>query len=110
MILSLVEILKNHLKEYKVTDNGDGTYTLEFTTKNNIAVDFIQNQDTGVYEIHLDRGDSDESDFSRTFTKEQGEKLKIEFVNYYYNNNGRSIQSTTSNKPKVVIDEDPEND
>ena len=32
---------KDHLKEYEITDNGDGTYTLDFTDKkNNIAVDF----------------------------------------------------------------------
>ena len=95
---------KDHLKEYGIDENGDGTYTLNFTVKNNIKVDFIQNQDTGVYEIHLDRGDSSEKDFSRTFTKEEDEDLKISFVNYYYSNTGRALDSVEkSEKPKIIV-------
>lgn len=98
-------VRKDHLKKYKITDNGDGTYTLDFTIKDNIKVDFIQNEDAGKYEVHLDRGDSDVRDFSRTFTKERGEDLKISFINYHYDNTGRTFYGSLrkSSKPKVVV-------
>ncbi len=97
---------QDHLEEYEITDNGDGTYTLDFSVKNNIQVDFIQNQETKAYEIHLDNGNSSESDFSRTFTKESGQELRITFINYYHNENSRTEgSSSTSNKPEVIVND-----
>lgn len=95
---------KDHLKEYGIDDNGDGTYTLNFTIKENIKVDFVQNQNTGKYEIHLDKGSSDESTFSRTFTKESGKDLKIVFVNYHYSQTGRNSELLEkAEKPEAII-------
>ncbi len=91
---------KDHLRGYKVTDNLDKTYTVDFTVKDNIAVDFVQNN--GHYEIHLKKGTSNESDFSRTFTKVTGEDLNIVFVNHYSNGNAR-LAETTKKKPRIIV-------
>ncbi|MFY0630692.1 MAG: hypothetical protein JXR05_09945 [Flavobacteriaceae bacterium] len=93
----------DHLAEYQMVNNGDGTYDLNFTVDNNIKTSFIQNEDTGVYEIHLEEGQSSESSFSLTFTKEVGNDLKISFINYFNQESGNKSSETTSKKPQVVI-------
>lgn len=100
---------QDHLKEYEVKDNGDGTYTLNFTVKNNIIADFVYNEKDGVYEIKLaENSGAFKSNYNRTFTKEEGKSLEIAFINYFYNSTGRnSIASTTSmieeKRPRVVV-------
>jgi len=95
----------DHLAEYQMTDNGDGTYSLDFTVDPDIEVVFIENEDTGAYEIHLEPGNGDESNFERTFTKSEGEELKIEFINYHSDESAKTVVSTSNKKPVVVIDE-----
>jgi len=96
---------QDHLKGHGIQDNGDGTYTVDFTVKENIKVDFVKNEAKDRYEIHLDRGDSAESDFSRTFTKEPGENLEIVFVNYYYDASGRNNTVEKAEKPRSIIND-----
>lgn len=99
---------EDHLESYSVTDNGDGTYDLGFRVDPNVAVEFIQNEDTGVYEIHLEPGNGEQPDFLRTFTKDPEEELKITFVNYFHSEarDGISIsERERKEKPRVIIDD-----
>jgi len=100
---------EDYLADYSITNNGDGTFDLNFTVDPNINTDFIYNEDTSEYEIHLDPGTSAQLDFARTFTKEEGEQLRIVFVNHFDNSNGRS-SGGSNEKPEVIIDDevDPE--
>lgn len=98
------------LTEYSVTMNEDGTVDLAFTVEDNVAVNFIQNQE-GVYEIHLEDGTNVERDYSRTFVKEDGVDLKIDFINH--SNEARKeanndSASSSYRRPRIVISYDSE--
>ncbi len=91
------------LESYGITGNGDDTYDLEFTVVDGVAVDFIYDGDREVYEIHLnDDENATQLDFTQTFTKEEGDVLKIEF----FNNSSSSRTSSRMEergKPLVII-------
>lgn len=94
------------LSEYSITSNEDGTFDLDFMVKNQTTVDFVYNEETSIYEIHLEKGKSSETDFSRNFTKLDGEVLRIDFVNHYlsdYDGKGYKLKSSYSRKPQTVI-------
>ena len=96
-----------YLASYNFTDNGDETYTLDFSVVSGTEVDFSQDQDTGEYEIHLTPGNGSQSDFSATFNKEVDLPLVIGFKNYSSEsrNNRTSATSPSSNdKPRVIVD------
>lgn len=81
------------LSEYSITGNEDGTFTLNFTVRNKVKVDFVYNEEDSTYEVHLKEGKSKETTFSKTFDKIDGEALKIDFVNYFLVNKN-SARST----------------
>ena len=89
------------LAEYSITSNQDGTYSLDFKVEDKVEVDFIYNNEDSVYEIHLEKGNGNESSFERTFTKDEGSDLKIDFVNHTANTNSR-IEAPK--KPRLIID------
>lgn len=93
------------LSEYSITSNEDGTYDLDFTVKNQTTVDFVYNQEANIYEIHLEKGKSSETTFSRNFTKLEGEVLRIDFVNHLLNLSSKSLSQRSfalvSRKPKI---------
>jgi len=86
------------LSEYSVSGNEDGTYTLDFTVTNKVQVDFIYNDESNIYEVHLKEGKSNETNFSKIFNKIEGETLKIDFVNFI-NDNTTSAKSTVGDDP-----------
>ena len=96
---------EDHLTDYSITNNGDGTFDLDFTVDSDISTEFIYNEDTREYEIHLDPGTSSQLDFTRTFTKEEGEQLRIVFVNHFDDPNGRN-SGVSNDKPEVIIDDE----
>ncbi|MGG8497017.1 hypothetical protein ACQY1Q_11400 [Tenacibaculum sp. TC6] len=89
------------LNNYSVTKNTDGTFTLDFEVNNNVQTEFIYNKVEGVYEVHLKNGDAKTKNFSRVLEINDNDALKIDFVNY--KNLGRSEETYTVDKPKVVI-------
>ncbi|MFD2530385.1 hypothetical protein [Polaribacter marinaquae] len=95
------------LSEYSITSNEDGTYDLDFTVKNQTTVDFVYNQEANIYEIHLEKGKSSERDFSRNFTKLEGEVLRIDFVNHFLNltnlKSNNLARATSEKKPRMII-------
>ena len=94
------------LSEYGITSNEDGTYTLDFSVKNEVKVDFVYNEDIETYEIHLEEGRSKNTSFSRVLEKEEGKPLKFDFVNHIdTNTDAKSFARTSlSRKPEVIID------
>lgn len=93
------------LKEYSVTKNENGTYDLDFKVANNISVDFVYNDETNVYEIHLEPGTkSQENDtFARTLEKEENMLLQIHFVNH--TNENAKTTAEYIRKPIIVVDD-----
>ena len=95
------------LSEYSVFSNEDGTINLDFTVKNKVSVEFVYNEIENIYEIHLEKGNSNEADFSRSFTKNEGEVLRIDFVNHFSNGNlskGTDLsENTIRRKPRTII-------
>ena len=71
----------------------------------NIETDFVYNEDTKTYEIHLETGEDNEREFFRTFTKEEDENLEIVFVNHFYDRSERNY-STLIRKPEIIIGND----
>lgn len=96
------------LADYSVTNNGDGTVSLNFNTANDVVVDFVYNGDTNAYEIHMKDGTNNQTSFSQTYTKEDGVPLKIEFISFANDQTSRAEESNNlvqvSDRPKVIID------
>jgi hypothetical protein len=93
------------LDSYSIVSNEDGTYGLDFSVKNNTTVSFHYNDEIGTYEIHLENGEGEKESFSRTMIKEDGEALKIDFVNHFTNSNAKNRISRSERKPVIVIDD-----
>jgi len=93
------------LKDYSISSNLDGTYTLDFTVNNKVSVDFVYNDELEVYEIHLEDGKTGDTNFSRVLEKEAGEPLKFDFVNHITNlqAKGESAILSLIRKPQGVI-------
>lgn len=95
------------LKTYKVSNVEGNLYELDFVVANNITVDFLYNQSIETYEIHLKKGKSEGKKFSRSFEKEDGKPLKIDFVDFtgVMSAKTESTESSTR-KPRIIIDDD----
>ncbi|MFY0603179.1 MAG: hypothetical protein JXQ93_04470 [Flavobacteriaceae bacterium] len=98
---------EDFLTDYSVTNNGDGTVSLDFNVADDVAVNFIYNGDTNTYEIHMEDGASSQTNFNQTYAKEEGVPLKIDFVN---NSGGETSRTQTTIKPRVIVDETEEED
>lgn len=94
--------VNENLESYGITGNGDDTYDLAFTVVDGVAVNFIYDGDRDVYEIHLNNdANASQSDFTQTFTKEEGIDLNIEFVNNSNSSSGREVEA--SRVPAIII-------
>ncbi|MAD96878.1 MAG: hypothetical protein CMB99_06065 [Flavobacteriaceae bacterium] len=89
------------LTSYEVTSHEDGSYQLDFTVAEDVRVDFVFNENIGAYEIHLEQGKGDESSYSRTFEKEAGQDLKIDFINHF---SEYASKEALIRRPQIIID------
>lgn len=94
----------NKLAGYSIESNQDGTFSLDFNVNDNVEVSFVYNEEISTYEVHLEDGTGGDSNFSRTLEKEEGEPLKIDFVNHINNSNAKSYELKMIRKPEVIID------
>lgn len=94
------------LKEYSITKNEEGSYDLEFRVMDNIGVDFVQDSETNVYEIHLDPNVTSDGNntYSRTFEITEGDLLQIHFVNHT-GGSAKGEANVTERRPVIIIDE-----
>lgn len=95
----------NSLKAYSIESNEDGGVNLDFNVGDNVKVSFVFNEEIKTYEIHLEEGKGGETSFSRTLEKEDGESLKIDFVNHSSNTSGKGSSESLIRKPKIIIDQ-----
>ena len=93
-----------YLDTYEVYSNEDGTFGLDFKTKDNVAVDFVYNENDSAYEIHLEMGNSKDNNYSRVLEQEEDKSLKIYFVNHSSNQAKSSSVSSPIRKPIIIID------
>ena len=100
--ISLSRNENKKLEEYSITSNGDGTYNLEFNVKNNVRVDFVYNDEIKTYEIHLEEGNGNQTNYSRLLNKIDDEPLKFDFVNHIYNSSSRALAQVVR-KPRSII-------
>jgi len=93
------------LSEYTVSKNEDGTFHLDFKVIDQVSVDFVYNQELGIYEIHLEEGNSNGNDFSRNFDKFDGDTLRIDFVNHTKETSakGNGYNNSFERKPRIII-------
>ena len=84
------------LSEYSITTNEEGVFNLEFKVKSQVAVDFVFDEETSIYEIHLKEGKSTETAFSRNLTQGTGVPLKIDFVTHTNNDASLLVWVTKS--------------
>lgn len=94
------------LETYSISSNEDGTFNLDFNVADQVAVDFVKNEETGTYEIHLEQGKATDSEFSRVLETSEDNILKIDFVNHVGNNNaakGTAAREVIRRKPRVII-------
>jgi len=92
------------LADYSIQGNQDGTFNLDFTVEDNVAVSFVYNEEISTYEVHLEDGASTTNNFSRTLESEDGKILKLDFVNHVSNSNAKSSEATLERKPRIIID------
>ena len=88
------------LDTFGITTNEDGTYTMNFSVNDNVAVDYVFDADNNIYEIHLSPGQSSQSDFTTNFTKEENESMEIAFVS----GSNEEAKTVRPRKPVIIID------
>jgi hypothetical protein len=93
------------LADYSIQGNEDGTFDLAFNVNDKVDVSFVYNEEISTYEIHLEDGAGGDSNFSRTLESEDGQKLKIDFVNHSSNSVAKSSEDITKRKPRIIIDD-----
>ncbi len=94
---------KKFLKTYVLTSNNDGTIQLDFKVNDDVVTEFVYNEDLTTYEVHLSKGISSESEFSRTLKVPDTDVLKLDFVNHeLLFGKGQDVVMITK-KPRVVV-------
>lgn len=92
---------KVDLKSYKFTKLDNGSYDLSFEVAGFIVPEYSYNEEFSRYEVLLNEGDNDGVvNFSKNFTKFEGEKLQIVFV--HVNNNTTLAKSRRTVGPPVI--------
>lgn len=94
----------NMLKNYSIKSISDNSYELNFRVSKNVVVDFVYNEALETYDIHLEQGDSKKRNYTRTFEKEEGKALKIDFVNHDSNESAKETEESAPRKPRIIID------
>ena len=92
------------LQGYEVTSNEDGTFQLDFSVADGVNVDFTYNNNLEAYEIHLESGKGDNSSYSRTFEKTEGQALKVDFINHVNTSSSKYANKEPVRRPRVVLD------
>ncbi len=94
------------LKEYSVSSGQEGSVNLAFNVSPQVTVDFVYNEDDNIYEIHLEKGKSTNTSFSRNLTKLEGEVLKIDFINHTDDTSAKTIlakELIKRRKPRILV-------
>ncbi len=101
------------LQEYSVEHLGTDEYVLDFKVKEGVNVSFEYNDEKNIYEVHLKEGNSNDTSFTKLYSKPSNLPLRIDFVNYnkYQPRNSAESESSLSlyskdrPRPRVIISE-----
>ncbi len=108
----------NYLNTYSINVNNDGEYKLDFKVEKGVKTKFIFNDQTNTYEVHLSKDElpltdlvfsgsiETKNDFSITLNISQGEKLNLNFVNYYKleGKGQHKLSYYSEEKPRTSVD------
>lgn len=95
---------KVDLKSYKLTKLDNGTYDVAFKVAGFIVPEFSYNEEFSRYEILLAEGDNNGVvEYSKNYTKFEGEKLQIVFV-HVNNNTTLARRDAVIGPPVIEID------
>jgi len=98
-----------YLISYTINVSNDGKYNLDFVVADNVKTMFVYNEVKSAYEVHLseditpltetnfNNNIEEKSNFSIDLNISQGEKLNLNFVNYY------KLQQEASAKTEEVL-------
>lgn len=89
------------LESYNITNDGSDSYMLDFQVKEGVSTFYNYNEETGVYEIHLNEGDTKGTDFFKTYLK-GSEVLKIDFMSNRDTSLELSARSSRGGGPRSV--------
>ena len=92
------------LASFSIQKNKDNGYNLDFDVKKKVNVSFVYNEAISTYEVHLEKGSGGEISYSRTFEKQEGQQLKIDFVNHIGNARAKTLELIEIRKPIIIID------
>ncbi len=94
----------NFLQKHSFLVEGN-TVQLDFKVRAGINVSFVYNEADNIYEIHLKEGKSNNLSFSKVFVKNDGNPLKVDFVNHINNTASRGIQvgRRRYKRPRIVV-------
>lgn len=93
---------REFLRTYGLSINIDGTIQLDFEVNQNVATEFVYNDELQIYEVHLSKGISVGSVFSRTIEMPDNGVLKIDFVNHKLL--GKGLTETVEKRPREIIE------
>lgn len=93
---------ESFLKTYGLSINPDGTIQLDFELNKNVVTEFVYNEELEIYEVHLSKGVSVGSVFSRTIAMPDKGILKIDFVNHKFL--GKGLTETVEKRPREIIE------
>lgn len=83
------------LKDFSFINNGDGTFDLDYNVKNNVVTQVEYNEKLGVYDVILEKGKNDQTNFKHTFTPNE-DNFEIHFVTF-----SKSSKETETRKPRI---------
>lgn len=94
---------ESKLTSYSVTKNEEGSFELDFEVADNVAVEYIFNENEDAFEIHLTNGKSATTNFSTTLEKTEGKPLNIVFVNFIANPGAKTTETIEPIRKPVII-------
>ena len=81
----------------------DNIVQLDFKVRKGINVTFVYNELNDIYEVHLKQGKSNGVSFSKNFVKNDGNPLKIDFVNHLNTSSRGEELASRPRRPRVVV-------
>lgn len=84
------------LDTFTFKNNGDGTYDLDYKVKENVITRVEYNEQLGVYDVILEEGNANQSEFLHTFTPDN-EDFEIHFVT-------RATSARDEERRKPILD------
>lgn len=105
IVLAKGENNNNFLQEHSFLVE-DNSVQLDFKVKEGTNVSFLYNEADDIYEVHLKEGKSNNLSFSKNFVRNDGNPLKIDFVNHLNSTQSRGeVAYTSPKRPRIIVNQ-----